>query len=122
MKYAFLFFACLSSTVLIHAQIHNSAADQNRIKITVSHDNISIAFKDKAVIVHSNQALDSCLQKAILGLDHPAILIEAPNDMDPEKSRAIAVILEKFHCPIMSFLKLETVNPPATRRQDTVGH
>ena len=122
MKYAFLLLACLSSAILTHAQISKSTAGQNRITITVSSNNLSISSKGYAVIVHSNQALDSCLQKIIPGLDHPSILLETPNDMDPEAHRSIAVILEKFHCPVMSFRKFEPVNPVVTQKFDTVGH
>lgn len=122
MKYAFLLLACLSAALLTHAQIGRSAVDQNRITITVANNKLSISSKGYAVIVRSNEALDSCLQKIIPGLDHPSILLETPSDMDPEASRTIAVILEKFHCPIMSFRKFEPVNPPATRRLDTAGH
>lgn len=122
MKYAFLLLACLGSAILTHAQINKPAADQNRVTITVSGNNLSISSKGYAAIVRSNGALDSCLQKIIPGLDHPSILLEAPNDMDPEAHRTIAVILEKFHCPVMSFRKFEPVNPPPTQRLDTAGH
>jgi hypothetical protein len=122
MKYAFLLLACLGSALLTHAQINKPAADQNRVTVTLSNNIISVSSKSKAVIVHSNEALDSCLQKIIPGLDHPTILLDAPNDMDQEKNRAIRAVLEKFHCPVMSFRKFEPDNPPATRRLDTVGH
>jgi hypothetical protein len=122
MKSAFLLLACLGFAVLTYSQINASAAGQNRISITVSNNSLSIVFKNKEIPVPNNQVLDSCLQKIIPGLDHPTILLDAPNDMDQEKLRAIGVILEKFHCPVMRFRKFEPVNPPPVRRLDTVGH
>ena len=122
MKYAFLLFACLGSAILTRAQTSNTAAGQDCIAITVSNDSMSVSFKGKEVIVHSNQALDSCLQKIISGLNQPTILFDTPNDMDQEKKRAIGVLLEKFHCPVMRFWRFDPVIPPATRRLDTVSH
>ena len=109
MKYAFLLLACLGSALLTHAQISKPAVDQNRVTVTVSSKNLSISTKGYAVIVRSNEALDSCLQKILPGLDHPSILLEAPSDMNPEAHRTIQVILEKFHCPVMVFRKFESV-------------
>ena len=123
MKYAVLLFASLSLAVLAHAQTNAPAADQKRINITVSNDNTAtVAFKDKVFAVRSTEALDSCLKKIIPDLTRPSILLDLPNDMDQEKRRAIAVILEKFHCPIMGFQKFEPVKPAAVRRLDTGGH
>lgn len=122
MKYAFLFFACLGSTIITHAQISSAAADQNCINIIVSNNSMSIAFKSKEVAVHSNQALDSCLQKIIPDLNHPTIVLDTPDDIDQEKRRLIGVILEKFYCPVMSFRKRESINPPTTERLDTASH
>jgi hypothetical protein len=122
MKYAFLLLACLGSYILTHAQISNSAADLNRIVIKVSNKNLYISVKTKETTVHSNEALDSCLQKIIPGLNHPSIFLDAPNDMDQEKLRAIGIILEKFHCPVMSVLKSVPANPPSIRKLDKFSH
>ncbi|HTI93397.1 MAG TPA: hypothetical protein VL727_22520 [Puia sp.] len=110
MKSAFLLLACLGAALLTYAQVCRSAVDQNRVTITASNNNLSISSQGHTAIVRSNEALDSCLQKILPGLDHPSILLETPNDMDPERSRTIAVILEKFHCPVMRFRKFEPVN------------
>ena len=122
MKFAFLLFASLGTVVLAHAQTSSSAEAENRIIITVSNDSLSISCKSKELAVHSNPELDSCLQKIIPGLDHPSILLDAPNDTDRERLRTIKVILEKFHCPVMSFLKFDPVKPVVSRRLDTAGH
>jgi hypothetical protein len=122
MKYAVLLFASLGFAVLAHAQTNAPAADQDRINITVSNDNTTtIAFKDKVFVVRSNETLDSCLKKIIPDRMRPSILLGLPDDMGEEQRRAIGVILEKFHCPVMGFQKFEPANP-AVRRLVTGGH
>jgi hypothetical protein len=82
---------------------------------------LSIVSKGKEIVVHGSQALDSCLQKIIPGLDHPTILLAAPNDMDQERHRAIGVILEKFHCPVMNFLKQEPAKPATQKNHHSIA-
>jgi len=123
MKYAVLLFAGLGFAVLAHAQTNSPAAGQNRINITVSNDNTAtVAFKDQVFVVRSNEALDSCLKKIIPDMERPSILLNLPNDMDEEKHRAIGVLLEKFHCPVMGIRKFEPTKPAAVQRLDTSGH
>ena len=110
MRNTFLLFVCLSSVVLTRAQTQNPAAIESRITISVSNNRISISNQGKEVIVNSNQALDSCLVKMIPGLNHPSLLLDAPNDIDRERLRTIGVILEKFHCPVMNFLKVDSAH------------
>jgi hypothetical protein len=121
MKYAFLLFACVGSVILAHAQTSTSAETENRIIITVSNNSLSIFCKSKDVTVYNNAELDSCLQKIIPGLHHPSILLDAPNDMDRERLRTIGVVLEKFHCPVVGFQKLDAAKPAAGRRLDAAG-
>jgi len=122
MRNTFLLFVCLGSFVLTRAQTQNPPAIESRITISVSNNSLSISIQGKEVTVNSNQALDSCLQKIIPGLNHPSILLDAPNDIDRERFRTIGVILEKFHCPVMSFLKANPAKPAVSRSIDTVGH
>ena len=122
MRNAFLLFACLGSVVLAHAQTSSPAAAVNLITVTVSNNSMSVSYKSKEVIVHSNPELDSCLQKIIPGLYHPSILLDAPNDIDRERLRTIGAILGKFHCPVMSFQKADIVKPTTSLRMDTAGH
>jgi hypothetical protein len=122
MRYAVLLLTCMGSAVFAHAQTSSPAAAENRITITVSNNSLSISCKNKEVTVQSNSELDSCLQKIIPGLYHPSILLDAPNDIDRERLRTIGVILEKFHCPVVSFQKTDIVKPPASGRIDTAGH
>jgi hypothetical protein len=120
MKSTFLLFVSLSCAVLAHAQTPAPAADQDRINITVSNDTIiTLAFQDRVLVLRSNAALDSCLKKTIPTLNRPSFLLDLPNEMDQEKRRAIGVILEKFHCPVMSFRKFEPAKPAEARRSDT---
>ena len=52
----------------------------------------------------------------------PITILDLPDDMDMEKRRAIGVMVEKFHCPVMRFRKVETAKPATARSRDTVVH
>jgi len=112
----------MGSVVLAHAQANSPVTPENRITITVSNNSLSVSCKSKLVTIHSNPELDNCLQTIIPGLDHPSILLDVPSDMDREKLRTIGVTLEKFHCPVMSFRREDSIKPAASRWLDSTGH
>lgn len=103
MKYAVLLVACLIFVVFAHAQISAPATG-------------------KFVTIQSNGALDSCLKKIIPNLNSPSILLDLPNEMVAERRRAIGVILEKLHCPVMGFQKFEPTKPAAVGKLDSGAH
>jgi hypothetical protein len=121
MKRLLLFVFVLGLALFCRAQ--SAGAGQNKIQISVSNTLLILVAQNKSVTLGSLSALDSCLRKIIPGLGRPIIEVGSEDGTDRERMRQVAVILESYHCPVISGAR-RSAGPPAPLRRivDTSGH
>jgi hypothetical protein len=101
MKFPFLFSAALcfyaSSS---YAQNTTPATSQNKLKVTLAKDSMSVIYNSQQIPVSSIQSLDSLMKK----IPDPSHLnVEFFSETaDREKSRSISRVLGQCHCPTVS--------------------
>jgi hypothetical protein len=113
----------LGLSLFCRAQNAGTASGLNKIQITVSNEHVTLVAQDKSFTLGSLPALDSCLRQIIPSLGHPTIQVGSEDGTDRERMRQVAVILEAFHCPVISSARRTTAPPPAvSRKADSSGH
>ena len=123
MKQLFLSLLAVGVSFLCRAQNGGTAAEQNKLNVTVSNERLSLQYQNKSIELGSLEALDSCLKHIIPVLGRPTILVGSEDGTDRERMRQVAVILESYHCPVLAGAKRNSAPPPPlTRRVDISGH
>jgi uncharacterized protein (UPF0276 family) len=98
MEYAFLFFAGICISVITYAQDKRFDSLPDKLKVTLSKNDISVYYKNQPVSIRSVQALDS-LMKNIPCKEHLNIEFASVN-ADAEKIKSINAVLKQCNCPI----------------------
>lgn len=98
MKYALLFLTGMCLSVLTDAQNIKVNSAPDKLKVTLSENNISVSYKNQPTSIGSVQALDS-LMKKISGQDHLIVEFESIN-AEPEKVKSINAVLKQCKCHI----------------------
>src|SRR5262245_62113739 len=104
MKYTSLFCIGLCFSIISYAQNTNSTSGQNKLKVSLTKDSLSVTYNNQHLPINNVQALDS-LMKKIPDLENLNVefLSEAA---DQEKRQSISRILGQCHCPTMSRSKV----------------